>query len=161
MKPPSAALLDDLGVEYRLIRLRERAVTVQDVIDYAEGDLNRDEICKTIIVKDSKGSKHALFLRGRDRVDFNKLKAVIGKSSVASCSEVKEATGLEPGAICPLTLGIPVYVDGRVLALERVNFGSGDHLYGVEVKVIDLARAMSYTVHDLAMSVTAGACSAV
>ncbi len=150
MKPPSARLLDDLGVEYRLIRLRGRAVTTQDVIDKAEGELNPAEICKTIIVKDRGGAKHAVLLRGGDKIDFSKLKAALGKISVASREEVVEATGVEPGAVCPLTLSVHVYVDERVMELEKINFGSGDHMYGIEVLTADLAKALSYTVLDLA-----------
>jgi prolyl-tRNA editing enzyme YbaK/EbsC (Cys-tRNA(Pro) deacylase) len=150
MKLPSVRLLDDLGVEYRLIRLRGRAVTTQDVIDQAEGELNPAEICKTIIVKDRGGVKHAVLLRGGDRINFSKLKVALGKTSVASREEVMEATGVEPGAVCPLTLGVHVYVDEKVMRLERVNFGSGDYMYGIEVLTVDLAKAMSYTVLDMA-----------
>jgi len=150
MKPASARLLDDLGVEYRLIRLTGRAVTTQDVVDKAEGELNPTEICKTIIVKDRGGAKHAVLLRGGDRIDFSKLKTALGKVSVASREDVAEATGVEPGAVCPLTLGIHVYVDERVMELKRVNFGSGDHMYGIEILTADLAKALSYTVLDLA-----------
>ncbi len=150
MKPPAAALLDDLGVEYRLIRLRGRAVTVQDVVDNSEGDVNRDEICKTLIVKSGDGERHAVFLRGGDRVNFTKLKPLLGKVSVASRDEVSETAGAEPGAVCPLTLKIPVYLDERVLRLERINFGSGDHMYGIEMRTADVARALSFSVLDLA-----------
>jgi len=150
MKPSSARKLDELGVEYRLIRLRDRAVTVQDVIDHADGDLDPAEICKTIIVKDRKGARYAVFLRGGDRIDFNKLKPVLGKVSIASRDEVQEAAGVEPGAVCPLTINVPVYMDVRALGLERINFGSGNHLYGIELRTEDLAKALSYTVLDLA-----------
>jgi prolyl-tRNA editing enzyme YbaK/EbsC (Cys-tRNA(Pro) deacylase) len=149
MRPPSARLLDDLGVEYRIIRLKGRAVTTQDVIDKAEGELNPTEICKTIIVKDRDNAKHAVLLRGDDRIDFNKLKATLGKVSVARSDEVVEATGVEPGAVCPLTLGIHLYVDERVMDLKRINFGSGDHMYGIEMLTADLAKALNYTVLDL------------
>jgi prolyl-tRNA editing enzyme YbaK/EbsC (Cys-tRNA(Pro) deacylase) len=150
MKPASARKLDDLGLSYRLIRLRDRAVTVQDVVDNAEDDLDSTEICKTIIVKDRKGARYAVFLRGVDRIDFNRLRAVLGKVIIASREDVKEAWGVEPGAVCPLSLGIPVYLDVRVLELEKVNFGSGDHLYGIEVKTEDLDKALDYTVVDVA-----------
>ena len=150
MNPPSAVLLDRLGVEYRLIRLRERAITVQDVIEQAEGDLSPAEICKTIIVKDRRGARSAVFLRGGDRISFSKLKLILGKVSVASRDEVLETACAEPGAVCPLTLKIPVYLDERVLRLKRINFGSGDHLYGIEMRTADLARALSFNVLDLA-----------
>ena len=150
MKPPAAALLDDLGVEYRLIRLRGQAVTVQDVLDNSEGDVSREEICKTIIVKGAEGERYAIFLKGSDRISFSKLKPSVGKVSVVSHDEVLETAGAEPGAVCPLTLKIPVYLDERVLRLKRINFGSGDHLYGIEMRTADLARALSFKVLDLA-----------
>ena len=150
MVPPSARMLDDLGVDYRLIRLRGRAVTVQDVVDQAEGALNPDEICKTIIVKDRRGARSAVLLRGGDRISFTKLRPVLGKVSVASRSEVLEEAGVEPGAVCPLTLKMPIYLDERVLRLERVNFGSGDHLHGIEMRAADLSRVLRFTVLDLA-----------
>lgn len=148
MKPASAEKLEELGIPYRLIRLRDRAVTVQDVIDNAEGSLEPSEICKTIVVKDGRGALSAVFLRGADRIDFRKLRAVLGKVSVASLGDVLEAAGVEPGAVCPLTLNVPVYVDERVLGLERVNFGSGDHLYGIEVRTVDLLKALGCNVVD-------------
>jgi len=150
VKPPAAALLDHLGVEYRLIRLRGRAVTVQDVLDNAEGVLSRDEICKTIIVRDRRSKRYAVFLRGSDRVSPDKLRPIMGKVSMANKDEVQAETGVEPGALCPLTLKIPVYLDERVMRLGKVNFGSGDHMYGIEMKTADLAKALSFTVLDLA-----------
>jgi len=148
MKPASAEKLDKLGIAYRLIRLRDRAVTVQNVIDNAEGDLEPSEICKTIIVKDGKEAMFAVFLQGVDRIDFRKLKAVLGKASVASREEVLEVTGVEAGAVCPLTLDVPLYMDERVLGLERVNFGSGDHMYGIEVRTEDLLQVLGCRVID-------------
>ena len=150
MEPASARLLDEKGIEYRLIELSDRAVTVEDVVRYAKDGVDPDEICKTIILKDGKGSMHAVFLRGRDRIDFRKLRGVIGKASVAAPDEVEEATGVRPGAVCPLTLDIPLYVDERVFDVEKVNFGSGNHLYGIELSSRDLAEAMDFKVVDAA-----------
>ena len=59
-----------------------------------------------------------------------------------------EITGVMPGAVCPLLVPVPVIVDWKLLALDRVNFGSGDHLYGVEMKSADLYRVMDFTVAD-------------
>ncbi len=142
-------LLIEAGVEYRIIELRDRAISVEDVIEYSKEPINPEEICKTIIVKHKK-QYYALFLRGSDKIDFSKLKELIGKSSIASRAEVKEITGVDAGAVCPLLLDIPVIVDRRVLGLERLNFGSGDHLYGVEIASSDMGRVLEFNVADLA-----------
>jgi len=150
MEPASARLLEEKGVEYRLIELTDRAVTVEDVVKYTRNEIDPDEICKTIILKDRKGRMHAVFLRGKDRIDFRKLRGVIGKASVAAPDEVEEAAGVGPGAVCPLTLGIPLYVDERVFMKEKINFGSGDHLYGIEMSPKDLGKVIDFRVVDAA-----------
>jgi len=88
-------------------------------------------------------------VRGSDKIDFKKLKSLIGKSSVASREEVHAVTGVEPGAVCPLLLDVPVIVDGRVLSLEKLNFGSGDHLYGIEIASGDLRRVLEYRLAEI------------
>ncbi len=141
-------ILQETGVEYRLIELKDRAITVGDVIQYSKGDINPEEICKTIIVK-AKGDFYALFIRGADKIDFKKVKNVIGKARITSREEVKEIAGVDPGAVCPLLVPIPVIVDEKVIGLEKVNFGSGDHLYGVEIAVRDLEKVLDYQLVDI------------
>jgi prolyl-tRNA editing enzyme YbaK/EbsC (Cys-tRNA(Pro) deacylase) len=150
MKLASAKLLDKKGIDYSIIELTDRAVTVEDVVRYAKHGVDPDEICKTIILKDREGRMHAVFLRGGDRIDFKKLRRVIGKASVAVSDDVEEATGVKPGAVCPLTLDVPLYVDERVLMKERINFGSGNHLYGIELSPNDLAKVIDFMVVDAA-----------
>ena len=142
-------LLIEAGVAYRIIELRDRAISIEDVIEYSKEPINPEEICKTILVKHKK-QYHALFLRGSDKIDFSKLKDLIGKASIASRAEVKEITGVDAGAVCPLLLDVPVIVDRRVLELERLNFGSGDHLYGMEIASSDLGKVLEYSVADIA-----------
>jgi prolyl-tRNA editing enzyme YbaK/EbsC (Cys-tRNA(Pro) deacylase) len=150
MELASTRLLEEKGVEYNLIELTDRAVTVEDVVRYAKEGIDPDEICKTIILKDTSSLIHALFLRGRDRIDFGKLQGVMGKASVAAPDAVEEATGVKPGAVCPLLLEVPLYVDERVFEKERINFGSGNHLYGIELSPLDLAKVMTFRVVDAA-----------
>ena len=140
-------ILEEAGVEYRIIELTDRAVSVEDVIRFSKEDINPGEICKAIIVK-SKAGFTALFLWGSDRVSFEKLRGVTGKARIASPEDVIEITGIKPGAVCPLLLSVPVIVDMKVLELDRVNFGSGNHLYGVEMRSSDLSKVLDYTVAD-------------
>ena len=76
---------------------------------------------------------------------------VIGMSvKIATFEEAKEATGVEPGAVCPILLRVQLLVDRRVLAKERINFGSGHHLYGLEIDPRDLERIVEYRQVDIA-----------
>ena len=69
---------------------------------------------------------------------------------IATFDEVKAATGVEPGAVCPILLKAPLLVDRRVLAKDRINFGSGHHLYGLEIDPRDLERVVEYRLADIA-----------
>jgi prolyl-tRNA editing enzyme YbaK/EbsC (Cys-tRNA(Pro) deacylase) len=141
-------VLEDL--EYRIIELKDRAITVEDVVRYSKEEINPEEICKTILVK-TKGEFYALFLRGPDKIDFKKLKKVIGKASIASFDEVKEVTGVEPGAVCPLLVPVQVIVDEKVVGLNKLNFGSGNHFYGVEMRASDLQRVLDFKLVDISV----------
>jgi prolyl-tRNA editing enzyme YbaK/EbsC (Cys-tRNA(Pro) deacylase) len=47
-------------------------------------------------------------------------------------------------------LDVPLYVDERVFMKERINFGSGNHLYGIEMSPKDLAKVIDFKVVDAA-----------
>lgn len=145
-------ILKEKGIEYKLIRLSQKAYTVEDVILYSKGEVTPEEICKTIILKGKKtAKKYAVLLRGMDRVNFPAAKKVFREEmTIANSKEVKEAGGIEPGAVCPLLLNVPLYVDKRVLGLKRINCGSGDHLHELEFDLKDLSQAVNYLVVDLA-----------
>jgi len=150
-KLDSVKILEEKGVEYRLIELEDRAISVEDVVRFSRSEIRPEEICKTIIVKDGRGEMYAVLLAGDQRIDPDKAKGVIGgKVRIARFGEVKRATGVEPGAICPLLLEFPLLVDRGVLERERINFGSGDHLFGLEIRSEDLARVVDYTLVDVA-----------
>ena len=147
----SVRALRDKGVAFRLIELSQRAVSVEDVVRYSVSEIAVDEICKTILLKDPDGEMHAALLPGSRRVDLKKVRGVVGVSvRIATFDEVKAATGVEPGAVCPILLKAPLLVDRRVLAKDRINFGSGHHLYGLEIDPRDLERVVEYRLADIA-----------
>jgi prolyl-tRNA editing enzyme YbaK/EbsC (Cys-tRNA(Pro) deacylase) len=151
VKLRSAEILESLGIEYRLIELEERALSIEDVIKYSKEPITVDEICKTMILKDRDGGTYAVFLLGGDRVDYRKAGEAIGKKvSIASFLEVKESVGVDPGAVCPLLLEMDLLVDSKVMDLERINFGSGNHLYGLEIMTRDLEKVVEYRVANVA-----------
>ena len=147
----SVRALRDRGVDFRVIELKQRAVSVEDVVKYSKSEIAVDEICKTILLKGSDGEMHAALLLGSHRIDFAKVVGVVGKSAeIATFEDVKAATGVEPGAVCPILLRVPLLVDRRVRAKERINFGSGHHLYGLEIDSRDLERLVEYRLVDIA-----------
>ena len=147
----SARALRRKGVDFRLIELSQRAVSVEDVVRYSVSEIAVDEICKTILLKGSDGEMYATFLLGSHRVDLTKVRDIIGvRARVAKLEEVKAATGIDPGAVCPILLKDPLLVDYRVLGKDRINFGSGHHLYGLEIDSRDLERLVEYRLVDIA-----------
>lgn len=152
MELPVEKFLQDKQIAYRLIRLNQKAFTVDDVMKYSEDEVKADEICKTIILKGKKsGRKFAVFLRAMHRVDFKEAKKFFGEEmSIASAEDVQEAAGVEPGAVCPFLVSVPLFVDKHVFDLKTVNCGSGDHLYGLEFEMGDLGKIVKYEIVSLA-----------
>lgn len=148
MHLPVEKILKTKNISYRLIELDGISFTVGDVLRLSKGKLQGDEVCKTIIIKGRKtGTFYGILLRGVDKLDFKKIKKLLGEEhTVATADEVKEVAGVCPGAVCPFLLSCPLFVEERVIALSRFNCGSGHHLYGLECKVEDIEKGVSYTV---------------
>ncbi len=147
----SIEVLESKGIDYRLIELEEKALSINDVIKFSKEEINVNEICKTMIFTDKYGGRYAFFLLGSDRVDYKKAREIIGrKVNIASFREVKDIVGVDPGAVCPILLEIDLYVDRNVMNLEKINFGSGNHLFGLEIRTIDLLKVVDFRVVDIA-----------
>ena len=145
MESKAIEILRERKIHYRLINLSAKGVSFGDVVNYAKDEINPNEICKTVIVKDKKGDKYAFLLKGDKRVDFSKAKDIIGsKISIVSYEDLIKETGTEPWAVCPFLLNMPLFVDKEVLELQKINFGSGDHLYGLEIDSNDLKKLVNF-----------------
>lgn len=97
------------------------------------------------------GKKVAILLRGNDRVDFSKAKKFFGEEmAIADEEQVKEAAGVEPGAVCPFLVNVLLFVEKGVMNLKRINCGSGNHLYGLEFITADLIKWRDFQETDLA-----------
>ena len=82
-------------------------------------------------------------MRGNDRVDFKKVRRFFGsKSELAKPVEVLKVVGVSIGAVCPIMVGIPLYIDAKVMDLENIHMGSGDLMHGLEMKLADLLKAV-------------------
>ena len=143
--------LEEKGIEYNLIRLKDRAMTVEDVMKFSDAKINPKEICKTLIIKDQENNTHAILLIGSDKADFKKIRKRLKCSELrlATPEEIKRETGFKIGAVCPLFLNLPMLVDKRVFSRKKVNFGSGDHLFGIEINPRDILKCTRGKISDI------------
>ena len=69
---------------------------------------------------------------------------------MAKPEEVKKVAGVPVGAVCPILLDVPIYIDRGAMSLKHVNMGSGDLTYELEMDFEDLLSVIgSYKVADL------------
>jgi Cys-tRNA(Pro)/Cys-tRNA(Cys) deacylase len=144
--------LERVGIEYKILELKGKAYTSEDVVKLYGCPM--EEICKTVVVKSNKGQVFAVTLSGEKRLDVKKMRKVVGcrKMRFLNGDELEELSGFEPGTVCPVTLSdmIPLYLDKSCFETEKVNFGSGDLNYGIEIKSKDLEKAIKAEIVDVA-----------
>lgn len=139
--------LDSQSLGYEIVDLGDEVFTVEGV---KKSGINEDKIVKTLIVRTNQGFV-ALVARGKDRVDFKKVRKLFGgKSELAKPEEVLKVAKVVVGAVCPILLEVPVIFDRKVMKLPRVHMGSGDLTCGLEMELRDLLKAVGeYKVEDL------------
>ena len=171
--------LKQKGIKHKISDLGGEIYKVEDVIKVG---VNPDEILKTLIVRSTvkphfatfsakatkvkkasrgwgglefKDKYFALVLRGKDRVDFKKVRRLFGgKSELAEPDEVQKVAGVPVGAVCPILLNIPIYIDRNAMGLKHVNMGSGDLTKELEMDFENLLGAIGkYKVIELASTV--------
>ncbi|OGD83334.1 hypothetical protein A2165_04290 [Candidatus Curtissbacteria bacterium RBG_13_40_7] len=141
------AFLKKKKLEFKVIDLGGEVSTVEGV---TKTGVDEGEIVKTLIVRTNEHFV-ALAVRGKDRVDFKRVRRLFGsKSELAKPDEVQKITGVPVGAVCPILIDIPLYFDQKVLNLKHVHMGSGDLTKGLELEISDLLKAAGkYQVEDL------------
>ena len=151
--------LKDKKINHKISDLGGEVYKVKDVIKVG---INPDEILKTLIIRSTvkeglefKDKYFVLVLRGKDRIDFKKIRSLFGgKSELAKPEEVKKVAGVPVGAVCPILLNIPIYIDKGAMDLKHVNMGSGDLTKELEMDFSDLLGAIGkYKVIELASTV--------
>jgi prolyl-tRNA editing enzyme YbaK/EbsC (Cys-tRNA(Pro) deacylase) len=145
--------LKEKNIEFNLIELKDKAMTVEEVIKFSDGKVNPKEICKTLILKDQENKSYAVVALGNDRVDFEKVSKRFNcsKLRLATPEEVKKEIELEIGTVCPLFLNLQMLIDRRISNREKINFGSGDHLYGIEINPKDILKCVDAKISDVTL----------
>ena len=139
--------LKEKKIKHKVSDLGGEVYKVEDVIKVG---VNPDQILKTLIVKSTvkeglefKDKYFALVLRGKDRVDFKKVRRLFGgKSELAKADDVQKVAGVPVGAVCPILLDIPIYIDKNAMDLKHVNMGSGDLTKELEMDLKDFLSAI-------------------
>jgi len=136
------------NLKFRLLDEKTTMISSRDVEKVFDGDPR--EIWKTLIVTDE-NSFFAAFLCGRDRLDLRKLEKALGVNALrlAREKELKEKLKLMPGEVCPLSVDLPLTCDSSIANFTKVNFGSGDVRYGIEMKVGDILKFLEPKVMDI------------
>ena len=148
-----AAALETVGVPYEIIACDPESA---DTADFCERYGYRLEDCgNAIVIASKRGEKKycACVVRGCDQLDVNRVvRKLMGvsRASFASADEVIELTGMMIGGVTPFALpeDLPVYVDRRVMELEKVILGSGSRSSKIWVSPEALARLPNAQVVD-------------
>ena len=149
--------LNKKKIKYKVSDLGGQVYKVEDVI---KAGVNPDEILKTLIVRIPilRSSKNvtfvALVVRGKDRIDFKKVRRLFGgKCELAKPAEVKKVAGVPVGAVCPILLTVPIYIDHKAMILKHINMGSGDLTHELEMDFAVLLKVIGkYKIMDLTLA---------
>lgn len=148
-----AAALKAVGVPYDVIACDPESA---DTAAFCERYGYLLEDCgNAIVVASKRGEKKycACVVRGSDQLDVNRVvRKLMGvsRASFASADEVIKLTGMMIGGVTPFALpeDLTVYVDRRVMELERVIVGSGSRSSKIWVSPEALARLPNVEVVD-------------
>ncbi len=147
--------LKDKKIAYEVIDLGGEVFTVDEV---KKSGVKEGDIVKTLVIRVDDDFV-ALAVRGQDRLDFRKVRKHFGPSTslrvnceLAKPEEVEKAVGVPVGAVCPILIGLPLYIDKEVMELAHINMGSGDLKFGLEMEFADFLKAIEeFQVEDLVL----------
>lgn len=115
--------------------------------------------CILVASKDDPPVVAACVVLATTKLDVNKrVRKLLGvrKLSFASAELTRELTGMEIGGVTPFALpaDLPLYLDARIAALDRVLVGGGSRRLKVDVDPAALLAVGGEVVDDLAVPLT-------
>ena len=140
-------ILKKHNIKYELIKYERKLVRSTDLEDK---NIKKEEVCKTIILKTRRKEYFAVCLKGEDRIDTNKVRALIGrKVDVAPHQSVERSNNLKVGEVCPLLIDMPIVIDKKVFEKNKLHFGSGDLYYDLVMNPNDLEKVIKFRIADI------------
>lgn len=145
------AFLDDHGVEYQT-RTHERAVPAQQLA--AAEDVSGWDVAKPVLLSVG-GELVMAVVPAASYVDLAKASRVLGGNAVRLATEdefVATFPDCEVGAEPPFgnLYGVPVFLDERLRARQRMTCRDGSHTEVITLDVADYVRAVDPEIVDIA-----------
>ena len=143
-KTTAIRVLEQRSIPYEPMPQAHGALTAEGVA--RELGLPVAQVSKAMIVKDSANAYHLFVIPGDQQLSLKKVGAVLNdkKVELAPSSDVERITGFRVGAVSVLGFrrqGVPVYLDTRIFAMDKVLISAGRPGLGLMVATADLAKA--------------------
>jgi Cys-tRNA(Pro) deacylase len=140
------ALLDENEVAYRVLE-HEPAFTSEEAARVRGTELS--QAAKALVFRADR-KPMLIVVPGDRRVDTEAVKREFGIHNLwfVSPEQVEELTGVRIGAVPPFgsLLGIPTYLDRRVVENDRIVFNAGSHTRSVLMSPADLVALTDPTI---------------
>jgi len=136
------AKLEEKGIIFEVVTFTDIAVSARTTDTSTDHNYNPANSIKTLIISTKDGFT-GVILKGSDRVDQPKLKAIVGKWKVVDSETLQSDLGYIPGTICPLDLDLPLLIDEAATTLDTWSMGAGANDKGFNVKTEVALKALT------------------
>ena len=151
-KTNAARILDDLGIEYKLIEYAVDEEHLDGVHVAQEVGLPAEQVFKTLCVHGDKNSVLFSVIPANGEVDLKKLARASGnkRCELVALKELLPLTGYIRGGCSPLGAkkAYPVYLDETCILFEQIAISAGQRGLQFLIKPDDLIRATKATVGE-------------
>jgi Cys-tRNA(Pro)/Cys-tRNA(Cys) deacylase len=142
--PPASLALTELGIPHVVFRHRAQVRSLEQAA--GERGQRPEQVVRSIVFRLGESNFIMVLVAGPAQISWKKLRQHLGQSrlTMASETEVMQATGYKIGTVSPFGLAQPlrVLVDRSVLGESEISIGSGVPNTGVILKSADLRRAL-------------------
>lgn len=129
--------LTQIGIKHTILEHPEFKTPAEA---YAYFNLTIGNGIPTVIMK-ADDAFIAVLRRDDTRIDFKKLKQLVGKNvRMANPEEFVKLTGLPLGAARVYNPGLPTYIDDKIFEKEYLIGGSGNFICSIRYKTADLRK---------------------
>ncbi len=152
VNPEVVAWLDERGAEYEVV---EHAQVFNTVAEARELGIEVDQLAKSLVVHVThQGNQAVVVIPGGRRVSNDKIQSFFGTNHARLTTEDElrnEFPQFELGAVPPLggLLGLPIYIDRRLVDHETVLFNGGTHTASIRMSMHDFINLADLSVVDV------------
>lgn len=152
-KTNAARILDDLGIEYKLIEYAVDEEHLDGVHVAQEVGLPAEQVFKTLCVHGDKNSVLFAVIPANGEVDLKKLAKISDnkRCELVALRELLPLTGYIRGGCSPLGAKktYPVYLDETCILFEQIAISAGQRGLQLFLKPDDLVRATKAVVGEI------------